>query len=168
MVAALHDEFLTAKDPSMALKVGVLLWSGAVIGRYVGIWTLAATIFALAFTVPYGLAHNAHVLNAAMSEVSRAVKSRWQGLGLTRRQQAMILFSSICILWLRSSWSSRLIGMLLGTLAIRCNLKPAEMDVIRQHAAPLTTTVKLRAARLSMVASDFVERTWGNNKLHFR
>jgi hypothetical protein len=45
--------------------------------------------------------------------------------------QALVLGLVLGCLWLRSGWASRLSALLLGALAVRCQLKPAEVERIR-------------------------------------
>jgi len=139
----------------------------AIAGQLLSAWTLAALGFASTFTLPYALYTNKDSIDAVCSGVAGAAHARWAALGISRKQKAAGLFVLICTIWMRISWSNRLIGLLMGALAIRCNLKPAEVAAIREHAAPLTISVKKRAARMSIAASDFAQRTLGN-KMHFR
>lgn len=37
-------------------------------------------------------------------------------------------------LWLRSAWATRAVALLLGALAVRCHLKPAEVERIMAAA----------------------------------
>ena len=75
---------------------------------------------------------------------------------------------ALAALWLRAGWATRLVAALLGALAVRCNLRPAEVEAIMQRAEPYTQSVKKRASRLSVAATDFANRTWGPPKAHFR
>lgn len=166
-VASLHDRYLSLEDPALALKVGGCLWTLATVGRYFSPWTLATVGFIATFTIPYAVHTNRDAVEAVTSQFVGIAQAKWAALGLSRKQKAGTLLAVVFFLWLRSSWTNRLIGMLLGTLAVRCNLKPAEVAAIREHAAPLTMSVKKRAARLSVAASDFAHRTLGT-KVHFR
>ena len=162
--ARTHDRFLSVDDPAMALKVCGGLWSLAIVGQFFSVWTLATLAFAVFFTLPYAVhAHKAALL-AVCEDAVAAAHARWAGLGLSRRQQAGGLLAAVVFIWLKSSWVNRCIGMFLGALAVRCSLKPAEVAALREHAAPLTMSVKKRAARLSLAATDFAHRTLGTAK----
>lgn len=54
-------------------------------------------------------------------------QTKWDGLGLSRKQKAAVLSLLLVMLWVRSSWSTRLVALLVGALAVRCHLKPAEV-----------------------------------------
>ena len=47
-----------------------------------------------------------------------------------RRRQALVLAVLLACLWLRSGWPTRLVALLVGALAVRCHLKPAEVERI--------------------------------------
>ena len=55
------------------------------------------------------------------------LQSKWDGLGLSRKQKAAVLSVLLVLLWVHSAWSTRLVALLLGALAVRCHLKPAEV-----------------------------------------
>jgi hypothetical protein len=166
-IAAVHDQFLTSHDPALSLKVGASLWALALIGRVFSVWTLATAVFTLAFTIPYFVNNNWEAVQGAYQQINEKIAERYKALGLTRKQQIVSVFAVLCFLWMRSSWTSRLCGILMGALTIRCNLKPAEMAAIREKAAPFSQSVKKRAARFSVAASDFAVRTLGT-KTHSR
>ncbi|KAH7623800.1 hypothetical protein Ndes2526B_g01047 [Nannochloris sp. 'desiccata'] len=165
-IAAVHDRFLVAHDPALSLKVGAVLWALALVGRVFSVWTLTAAVFILAFTVPYFLNNNWDVVQDLYNQINEKIAQKYRALGLTRKQQVISVFSVLCFLWMRSSWTSRLCGVLMAALTVRCNLKPAEMAALREHAAPFTQSVKKRAARFSVAASDFAVRTLGTSKTH--
>ena len=167
-LAALHDRYLSAQDPNLTLKVGVSLYGVAFIGHVFSIWTLCSIAFLFAFTVPYLVKNNWEVVTDVYNALSIAVAARYKALGLTRKQQAGGVFLLLSVIWMRSSWASRLVGVFIAALGVRCTLKPAEMAVIRQRAAPLSMSVKKKALRLSMVASDFAVRTLGSKSPYQR
>lgn len=164
--ASLHDRFLTARDPSLTLKVAAGLWALSQLGRAFSAWTLLSAAFVLAFTVPVAAAAHAAALSAAYAQVAGEARARWAALGLTRKQCAAGLAVLVAGLWWRSAWSTRLLGAFLAALAVRCNLRPSEVAAIREHAAPLTRSVKKSAARMSVAASDFAQRN--GLTMHFR
>lgn len=47
-----------------------------------------------------------------------------------RCAQALVLALLLGSLWLRSAWSTRFVALLVGALAVRCHLKPAEVERI--------------------------------------
>jgi Reticulon len=167
-IAAVHDRFLTSQDPALSFKVGVSLWTLTLIGRIFSVWTLTAAVFVFAFTVPYFVNNNLDAVRDVYYQINEKVAQKYKAFGFTRKQQVISVFSVLCFLWMRSSWTSRLCGMLMAALIVRCNLKPAEMAALREKAAPLTRSVKKRAARFSVAANDFAVRTLGNNKTHSR
>jgi hypothetical protein len=167
-IAAVHDQFLVAQDPALSLKVGAVLWALAHVGRLFSVWTLTTTVFILAFTVPYFVDNNWDAIQDFNYQINEKIAEKYKALGLTRKQQVISVFSVLCFLWMRSSWTSRLCGVLIAALTVRCNLKPAEMASLREQAAPFTQSVKKRAARLSVAASDFAVRTLGTSKTHSR
>lgn len=161
-MAGLHDQYLTAQDPSLSLKVGGFLWGLAIVGRYFSVWTLFGLVFTVAFTVPYFVSNNWEVISDMYSQYSSLAAHRYHALGLTRKQQAGGALSVLFFVWMRSSWTTRFVGIFIAAMSVRCSLKPAEVAAIREHAAPLTQSVKKRAARFSMAATDFATRTLGN------
>lgn len=167
IISKLHDNFVASPDPHMMLRTGIVLLLIGHVGKYMGVWTLALMAFISIFTVPYLSQQYASSINATYSAMLSIVKSNIKAIGWTRKQRAAVFLLVMSLLWVWSTWFYRIIGVLIGAMAIRCNLKPAEIDAIRQHAAPLTTGVKKRAARLSIAASDFAQRTLGT-KLHFK
>jgi Na+/H+ antiporter NhaA len=167
VVSRVHDNFIASQDPHVMLRTGIVLLLLGHVGKHMGVWTLALTLFISLFTVPYILLQYASTLNTAYSAMLSIVKSNVKAMGWTRKQQAAVFLLVMSLLWVWSTWFYRFIGILIGAMTIRCNLKPAEIDAIRQHAAPLTTGVKKRAARLSIAANDFAQRTLGT-KLHFK
>ncbi|GAB4823546.1 hypothetical protein N2152v2_010592 [Parachlorella kessleri] len=162
-----HDQFLSARDPVVTLRVACGLWLLAVVGSYLSLWNVVTLAFILAFTIPVGYQTYKAPINILVQNVTRIVKSRWDALGLSRKQKAAGLSVLLIMLWVRSSWSTRLVALLVGALAVRCHLKPAEVDAIRTHAEPYTQSVKKSARRLSIAATDFAHRTLGA-KTHFR
>ncbi len=54
-------------------------------------------------------------------------QARWDALGLSRKQKAAVLSLLLVLLWANSAWSTRLVALLVGALAVRCHLKPAEV-----------------------------------------
>lgn len=165
--ADIHDRYLTLQDPVLSLKVAGGLWAVAILGRYLSVWTMLAVAFGITFTIPVAVEMHRATVSTVLSHAAALVKSKWSKLGLTRKQRALVLLTGLMVMWMRSAWATRFIAVFLGALAVRCNLKPAEVEAIRQHAAPLTMSVKKRAARLSLAATDFAHRTLGT-KVHFR
>jgi hypothetical protein len=113
------------------------------------------------------VSNNWEAVQDFFSQANEKIAEKYLALGLTRKQQVLSVFSVLCFLWMRSSWTSRLCGILMGALTIRCNLKPSEIAALREKAAPLTLSCKKRAARFSVAASDFAVRTLGT-KTHSR
>lgn len=144
-VASLHDEYLACRDPMVSVKVGGALWGVAIIGHVFSIWGLVSFTFVLAFTVPYLMSTNWESVTTAAHTATAVLAARYHALGLTRKQKACIVAGALFYVWMRFSWSYRIIGMFVGAMVIRSNLKPAEVAAIRQHAAPLTASVKKRA-----------------------
>jgi hypothetical protein len=165
--AGLHDAYLTARDPAIALRVACGLWAVAVAGRYLSAWSVAALVFGAAFTLPVAAQAHRPALEAAAARAAGAARARWAALALSRRQRFGALAFGGGALFLRCAWPTRVIGTFVAALAVRCCLKPAEVEALREHAAPLTMSVKKRAARLSLAASGFAERTLGA-KAHAR
>ena len=161
-MASLHDNYLLAQDPKLSLKVGGSLWALAVVGRYLSAWTMFGLAGVIAFTVPYLVHNNWEIVSALYCQYSNLAVQRYHALGLTRKQRAGAALSLLFCVWMRSSWTTRFIGMFVAAMVVRCNLKPAEVEAIREHAAPLTLSVKKRAARFSLAATDFATRTLGN------
>jgi hypothetical protein len=121
----------------------------------------------VAFTVPALYTKNHEAVNNAYASAVRAVVARWDSLGLSRKAKALVLAVVLGCLWLRSSWATRLVALLVGALAVRCHLKPAEVERIIAIAEPYTQSVRKRASRMSMAAGDFVLRSVGG-KTHAR
>jgi len=163
-IAAVHDQFLVAQDPALSLKVGAVLWALALVGRVFSIWALTTAVLISAFTVPYFVNNNWDAVHDFSSRINEKIAKRYKAL--TRKQQAISVFAVLCFLWMRSSWTSRLCGVLIAALIVRCNLKPAEMTALREQAAPFTQSVRKKAARFSVAASDFAVRTLGTSKTH--
>lgn len=167
-VATIHDQYFTCKDPALALKVAACLWSLAILGRYLSIWTLATLIFVSLFTIPYSLQTFHEPIAAISKNISTIISCRWNSLGLSRKQKFLAMGLAIFYVWMNMSWSSRCVAVLVTALAVRCTLKPAEVAALREHAAPLTMSVKKRAARLSIAATDFIAQQKTPRRVHFR
>lgn len=165
--AAAHDRFLSARDPAQALWAAAALWALALLGQYLSVWSVATLVFVLTFTVPATVNRYRSELRSAFGKASAGVKGRWAKLGLTRKQKAAMLLTTLATLWLRTVWPTRCAALLLGALAVRCHLDPAEVDAIVACAEPYTQSVRKRARRMSMAASDFANRALAS-KQHFR
>lgn len=166
-LAHLHDSYLLCRDPVLSLKLAAGLWGLSVLGSYLSIWSLAALGFVVAFTIPALYTKNREAVNNGYASAVRAVVARWDSLGLSRKAKALVLAVVLGCLWLRSSWATRLVALLVGALAVRCHLKPAEVERIIAIAEPYTQSVRKRASRMSMAAGDFMLRSVGG-KTHAR
>eukprot|EP00887_Chlorella_sp_A99_P008128 scaffold12.g8128.t1 len=164
-LAAAHDAALAAEDPAVALRVAGALWATAVLGRWLSIWSVVTLAFLLVFTLPAAYAKHQTAVQATYANLSSSIKARWDGL-LSRKQKLLVLAALLLVLLVHSAWSTRLCALLLGALAIRCQLKPAEVQRIQQIAEPYTQTVRKQTRRVSMAATDFALRSLGG-KAHF-
>lgn len=59
---------------------------------------------------------------------AHCLQARWDSLGLSRKQKFAVLGLALLLLWVRCSWSTRMVAVLVGALAVRCHLKPAEVS----------------------------------------
>ncbi|KAL4435169.1 hypothetical protein ABPG77_001851 [Micractinium sp. CCAP 211/92] len=166
-LARLHDAYLLCRDPVVALKTGATLWALAVLGSFLSLWSLAVLAFVAAFTLPAAYSRHREAVKAAYQRAMGAAAARWNALGLSRKQKALVLALLLGSLWLRSAWSTRFVALLVGALAVRCHLKPAEVERIIAIAEPYTMSVRKRASRMSLAAADFAMRSVGG-KTHMR
>lgn len=166
-IARLHDSYLLCRDPVVALKTAGTLWALAVLGSYLSIWSLVTLGFVAAFTLPAAYSRNHETVQAGYRQAVVAASARWEALGLSRKHKAVVLAILLGSLWLRSSWPTRFVALLVGALAVRCQLKPAEVERIIAIAEPYTMSVRKRASRMSMAAQEFAMRSVGG-KSHLR
>lgn len=166
-LARLHDRYLMCRDPTVALKVAAGLWAVATLGHFLSMWSLAVLVYVTAFTLPAAYTAHREAVQRAYTGACASASARWEALGLSRKHKALALALALGCLWLRSGWNTRLVALLVGALAVRCQLKPAEVDRIIAIAEPYTQSVRKRASRMSVYAQDFALRTTGG-KTHMR
>lgn len=132
-LAAVHDALLASDSPTTLLRVAGVLWTLAVLGRWLSIWSVFTLSFVVAFTLPAAYKKHEAAVRATYAQASAVLASRWDGL-LSRKQKLAVLGLGLTVMLVHSSWSTRLCALLAGALAVRCHLKPAEVQRIQQIA----------------------------------
>lgn len=87
-------------------------------------------VYVTAFTLPAAYTAHREAVQRAYTGACASASARWEALGLSRKHKALALALALGCLWLRSGWNTRLVALLVGALAVRCQLKPAEVDRI--------------------------------------
>ena len=157
-IGDVHDSFIAADSPSTCLYVCGCLWLLSQLGKVFSIGSICIGIFLTLFSIPYAYYSQKDALSPHVREVWNGAVSRWKSLGINRRQQNVLALALLSFAWMWTSWSNRIIGLLMALMAIRRNLTPQELTIIREQAAPLTQSVKKSARRFSMAATDFAHR----------
>lgn len=147
--AHMHDRLMISENPRTSLKMALALWAVSFIGNHFQIWTLVVLSYVSMFMLP--LAWNAYGKNlrSAASRARDEFHNRVALMGLSRAHAVGIQLLLLVSLWLNSSLATRLISLVVGTIAIRCQLAPNEVESIRATAEPYTMSVKKTASRVS-------------------
>jgi len=161
LLASLHDSYISIEDPSKTLYIGGGAWILSMIANYLSIWSIISFSFFGIFTIPYAIESHKDSIAPLYMEIKSAIKARWKLLGLNRRQKNSLAIVALLSFWFYTSWINRLFGSFVALLAVRCTLKPEEIDSIKMQTAPLTRSVKKSARRFSVAATDFVRSANG-------
>ncbi|GBF96325.1 hypothetical protein Rsub_09395 [Raphidocelis subcapitata] len=156
--AALHDAFLSARDPHVTLAVVLALWTVAWLGTAFTAHQLAVGSYLAAFTLPPLYAANKAAVDGSLSAAYAATLGRIDAAEMPRTTRLGALLAALVALALSSSWAQTAIGALVAATYWRTTLRPADVAAIRTAAEPLTADVaqsvrKVRA-RLSAALDD--------------
>ena len=148
LVARLHDEFIVTDDTKRSVAVCAVLWALSAVGAYANLLQLCYASFLSAFVVP----------NLRSNQVSAMCKGA--ALHLKQSTPSVVLQSSTkqrrlsiaaiaASLWLAADWPNRLIGLLMALLCVRMTMSQTEVEKLRDQTAPMTMSVRKKAARMS-------------------
>ncbi|KAI8473420.1 MAG: hypothetical protein J3K34DRAFT_410680 [Monoraphidium minutum] len=156
--AALHDAYLSSKDPHVTLVVALSLWALAWLGSALSARQLLLGGYVAAFTLPalYG-AHRA-AADAALGGAYRATLGRIDAAEMPRTARLLALSAALAALLVLTTWAQFAIGGLVAATYWRTTLAPADVAAIRAAAEPLThdvsASVRKVRARLSSALDD--------------
>lgn len=111
--------------------------------------------YLLAFVVPnVNNDHVSHILKEVTLRLKHSTPSAL--LQMNTRQRRLSIAAIAASLWLAFDWPNRLVGMLMALLCVRMTMSQAEVEKLRDQTAPLTMSVKKKAARMSRRVSLYL------------
>ena len=146
-VASLHDRYLTARNPVVAVKAGMALWALSFAGRYLSFWNLCTAGFICAFSGPVAYLNHQEAINSTVDLVLQSLTSKWRSLGLSRRQHVLAIGSLLAVLFWHASWSTRLSALLIGGMTMRCFVAPTDIESFRKVAEPYAMSARKSAVK---------------------
>jgi len=153
--AALHDRYLTSRDPVLSAKAGASLWALAIAGQYFSFWNLVTVGFFASFIVPVVYKSHKATLHTAMAAATTEAVSAWNSMGLSVKAKLLFISIAVSLFWWFASWSTRLCALLMMALFVKCFLKPAEMEALRKYTEPYAMSAKKSVNK----AMSFARRT---------
>jgi hypothetical protein len=156
--AALHDAYLSTKDPHVTLGAALALWTVAWLGTTFSARQIVIGAYLAAFSLPPLYAANRAAVDAQLADLHAATLGRLDRTEMPRTARLVALLVALSFLLVFSTWAQFAIGVLVAATYWRTTLAPAEVEAIRTAAAPLThditRSVRKVRARLSMVLDD--------------
>jgi hypothetical protein len=111
-----------------------------------------------AFTLPALYAANRAAADARLAVLYASTLGRIDAMEMPRTTRLLVLLVLLAGLFLLSTWAQFGIGALVAATYWRTTLKPADVEAIRDAAAPLTheaaRSVRKVRARLSLALDD--------------
>ena len=98
------------------------------------------------------------------------MQGAWNRAGLSRRSKLCAIAGLIVLIWLISSWPTRLMLLLNGMMAIRCHLEPSEvlitctathaalLSACPSHAVKLSVTLSVIAPRMEVLMTQEIQQ----------
>eukprot|EP00775_Hariotina_reticulata_P010174 gene10174-10334_t len=171
-LAAAHDQYLSAVDPFVTLRVASVLWAMAWIGRFISLWWCVLLAYVGIFTVPA-------VYVACKGHVHAMFNAVWGPTGgkITQLPRITRFFATAGIVTAlyfipTVTFTQFTISCFVAATYWRTMLVPREIDNIRTFAEPYTQSVQKVSRRLTVAAEDaFVRMSTGpasRTKSHFR
>ena len=148
LIARLHDEFIVTADTRRSVAVCAVLWALSAVGAYADMLQLCYVSFLSAFVVPnLGSGHISATCKQLALHLRQLTPSAiLQSSTKQRRLSIAVVGAS---LWLAADWPNRLIGLLMALLCVRTTMSQAEVKKLRDQTAPMTMSVRKKAARMS-------------------
>lgn len=153
-LAAAHDKYLSAENPSITLKVAGVLWAAAWIGSFLSLWWCALLAYIGAFTLPAAYMASRDSLEATAKSIRAATIDKADAAGLPRTVRALAVASAVTVLFFVGSWTQAFLGFFVAATYWRTLLVPKEVDLIRSAAEPYTMSVHKVSTRLGAAAGD--------------
>ncbi len=148
LLAAAHDEFIVTADTKRSVIVCAVLWALSAVGAYVDVLQLLYAAFLSAFVVPnIGSSHVSATCKEAALQLKQLAPAAL--LQSSTKQRRLSIAAISVSLWLAADWPNRLIGLLMALLCVRMTMSQAEVEKLRDHTAPMTMSVRKKAARMS-------------------
>ena len=148
LLAAAHDEFIVTADTKRSVIVCAVLWALSAVGAYVDVLQLLYAAFLSAFVVPnIGSGHVSATCKEAALQLKQLAPAAL--LQSSTKQRRLSIAAISVSLWLAADWPNRLIGLLMALLCVRMTMSQAEVEKLRDHTAPMTMSVRKKAARMS-------------------
>ena len=155
LLAEVHDDYIVTADTRRSVTVSTALWSLSLVARRMDMLTLVYVAYLLAFLLPN--VHDGHV-TAILGELALRVKHSTPSVftQMNTKQRRLSIAAIAASLWLVFDWPNRIVGLLMAVLCIRMTMTQVEVDNLREMGAPLTMSVKKKAARMSRRVSLYL------------
>lgn len=151
------NKMLRGDDSKVTLQVAGSLWLLISLGKYMNLSTICLTCFCSAFIFPplYSIFQesfrgNTHLLFLFMSKM-------WNGIGMDRRIKLALVGLCLSTLWMYCAAHTKIALLFVASIAFKCFLNPEELYKIAEVAAPVTKSVRRKAERISMSASEIMK-----------
>ena len=156
-LAQLHDDYIVTADTQRSVAVCVGLWALSLAGKCTDLLTLAYAAYLSAFVLP----NVGHIPKELLGDAALRIKHSTPAVvsQMSTKQRRLSIVAVAGSLWLSFDWPNRLVGLLMALLCVRMTMTQTEVDKLREVGAPLTMSVKKKAARMSRRVSFYLGGT---------
>ncbi len=156
-LAQLHDDYIVTADMQRSVAVCAGLWALSLAGKCTDLLTLAYAAYLSAFVLP----NVGHIPKELLGDAALRIKHSTPAVvsQMSTKQRRLSIVAVAGSLWLSFDWPNRLVGLLMALLCVRMTMTQTEVDKLREVGAPLTMSVKKKAARMSRRVSFYLGGT---------
>ena len=156
-LAQLHDDYIVTADTQRSVAVCAGLWALSLAGKCTDLLTLAYAAYLSAFVLP----NLGHIPKELLGDAALRIKHSTPAVvsQMSTKQRRLSIVAVAASLWISFDWANRVIGLLMALLCVRMTMTQTEVDKLREVGAPLTMSVKKKAARMSRRVSFYLGGT---------